>query len=161
MGKSRSASVEARVLTALLAAARALAAEVRRAGASSQLTTAQFFVLSLLAERDHSVSDLARTLRVAMPTVTQSLDSLVAKMLAERYADERDRRQVWLRVTEDGRRLLAVCRGQAEGYLVAHMAAWPVLHREELASALEALVASMAGAAPTEKNGSGVAATAR
>ncbi len=134
---------EGRILAAVLTIARALAAEVRLAGASAQLNMAQFSTLHLLSQRDLSVSELARTLRVAMPTVTQSVDTLTSKGLVERYADERDRRQVWLRITPQGRRLLLECRRSAEGYLARLLASWPQERPEKLAKALESLARSV------------------
>lgn len=134
---------EGRILAAVLTIARALAAEVRLAGASAQLNMAQFSTLHLLSQRDLSVSELARTLRVAMPTVTQSVDTLTSKGLVERYPDERDRRQVWLRVTPQGRRLLLECRRSAEGYLARLLASWPQERPEKLAKALESLARSV------------------
>ena len=136
-------ATEGRIVPALLTTARALAAEVRQAGASAQLNMAQFSILHLLTQRDLSVSELARTLRVAMPTVTQSLDSLTSKGLVERYTDERDRRQVWLRITPQGRRLLLECRRSAEGYLARLLASWPHERQEKLAKALESLARSV------------------
>ena len=140
MGKQQEVStIAARVLDTLPAVTRAIAAEVRRAGVAYQLTMPQFSTLRLLAERDLSVSEIAKTLHVAMPTVTQSTDSLVGKGLAERVADDRDRRQVRLHSTPLGKQLLLECRRSVERYLEGFLSSWPPFRQEKLAAGLEAL----------------------
>ena len=139
VGKKRP-SLEGRIVVSLFAAVRAIAAEIRRAGASDQITVPQYSTLRLLEEGDISVSELARTMRVAMPTVTQSTDSLVNKGLVERYADERDRRQVKLRITPAGLSLAGQCHRAVEAYLADTLSSWPRERQEELATALESLV---------------------
>ena len=132
-------STEQRVVAPLFAVARAIAAEIRRAGASSQLTAPQFSALRLLDGEDWSVGGLAKTLRVSMPTVTQSADSLVGKGLVERYSDERDRRLVRLRITPEGRSLYRHCRKEVDRYVRHMLSALPEQGKEELASTLEAI----------------------
>ena len=130
---------EQRIVTDVFAIMWALAADIRRVGSSVQLTVSQFSSLRLLEYGDMAVGELARTLHVAMPTVTQSTDSLVSKNLVERYADERDRRHVRLRITDAGRTLLHECDRTAEGYLATALADWPLERREEFARQLEAV----------------------
>ena len=139
-------SIERRIAVALFASVRGVGAEIRRAGASAQLTVPQFAILRLLAGGDLPVGDVARGLRVAMPTVTQTTDSLAGKGLIERYSDERDRRQVRLRITAEGRRLLQHCEASIERYLAVALARWPVGRKRELADALEEMGARCAPA---------------
>ena len=131
---------ERRIVTSLFTVVRAMASEIRRAGAALQLTVAQFSTLRMLDEGDLAVGELARTLRVAMPTVTQSVDSLAGKGLVERYSDEKDRRQVKLRITPEGQTLLGGCRRAVEAYVAQILSSWPERQREELAAALEEVV---------------------
>ena len=142
---------ERRIVTSLFAAVRAMAAAIRRSGTASQLTVAQFSTLRLLDEGELAVGELARTLRVAMPTVTQSVDSLAAKGLVARYSDERDRRQVKLRITPEGQSLLGDCRRSVEAYMAHILSSWPERRRGELASALEEIVALVGEGEPVRE----------
>ena len=136
MREEQQSIAEKRIATDVFAVARALAAEIRRVGASVQLTVSQFSTLELLDSRDMSVGELAKTLHVAMPTVTQSTDSLVGKGLVERYADERDRRHVRLRITGGGTELLRECKGALEEYVGQALMTWPDQRKEQFASQL-------------------------
>jgi DNA-binding MarR family transcriptional regulator len=128
-----------RVLRAVPAITRALAAEVRKAGA--QFTLAQLSALQLLSESDLSVGELARLMHVAMPTVTQSLDSLVSKGLVTREVDTQDRRQVRLHMTPEGRRALDQALAEVERYVEELLAPLPQQRQEELAETLERVMA--------------------
>ncbi len=141
-------SVEGRILTALFALVRATAAEIRRAGATTQLTVPQFFTLRLLAASELTVTELARSLHVSMPTVTQSADSLVAKGLVERYTDDRDRRQVKMRITAQGLALMEKCRRPVDAYFARLLSALPEERHRELAEALEAVNARVEEGSP-------------
>ncbi|MBD3920681.1 winged helix-turn-helix transcriptional regulator [Paenibacillus sp. PR3] len=52
-------------------------------------------------------SDLARSLNVTMPTVTQMVNVLEARGLLERHRDSKDRRAVRLRLTEQGEAVMS------------------------------------------------------
>jgi len=129
--------VEKRVIAEIFLIARVLAAEIRREGASVQLTVPQFTTLRFLDKGDMSVGELAKNLYVAMPTVTQSTDSLVSKGLVERYEHERDRRQVRLRITPGGRQLLDESHQVVEDILSRALVPWSQGQKERLASTLE------------------------
>lgn len=69
-------------------------------------------------------SDLARSLNVTMPTVTQMVNVLEARGLLERHRDPSDRRAVRLRLTEQGEAVMS--RNHAimlstVGRVVAHL----------------------------------------
>ncbi|MEE9286416.1 MAG: MarR family transcriptional regulator, partial [Dehalococcoidia bacterium] len=127
---------------ALPAVTRALALEVQRAGAAVQLTLAQFSSLRLLARRDCSVTELAQTLNVTLPTATRIVDALVNKGLAERFSSRLDRRHVLLRITSDGRQVENHCRLKVESYLADLLDSWPQERQRELAQALEEMLAA-------------------
>ncbi len=131
-----------RILAALPAVTRALALEVQRAGAAVQLTLAQFSSLRLLARRDCSVTELAQTLNVTLPTATRIVDALVNKGLAERFSNRLDRRHVLLRITSDGRQVENHCRLKVESYLADLLDSWPQERQRELAQALEEMLAA-------------------
>jgi len=132
-----------RVVRSLPLITRALAAEVRKAGTDAQLMLAQVSALQLLEEGDLSAGELARRMHVAMPTVTQSVDSLVARGLASRSADSHDRRQVRLHITRDGQRALAQSLSAVEGYARELLRGLTPEQREDLAANLERLAAQI------------------
>lgn len=136
MVRKQEDGVEKRVIDEIFSIARVLAAEIRRESAASQLTVSQFTTLRFLDRGDMPVGGLAKNLYVAMPTVTQSTDSLVGKGLVERYADERDRRQVLLRITPGGRQLLDESSRVVEDILSRALVSWSGDQKEQLASIL-------------------------
>lgn len=137
MSEKQRSVADRQIATDVFAIARALAAEIRRVGASVQLTVSQFATLELLNGGDMSVGELAKTLHVAMPTVTQSTDSLVGKGLVERYADERDRRHVRLRITDGGKALLRECHDALEEYVGQALTGWREDRKEQFATQLD------------------------
>lgn len=71
------------------------------------LSMSQFKLLLLIASHEGPrVGDLATLLQVTPPTVTSSLDRLVAQGLVRREDDPVDRRLVIARMTTQGRQLL-------------------------------------------------------
>ena len=133
-------SPEAQLLRTLPAIARAIAAEVRRTGGDVQLTMPQFSALRLLAGRDCSVSDIATTLHVATPTVTQNIDGMVSKELVKRYRDDRDRRLVLVRITKKGRSALAKATRSVEAYLGDLLTSVPKERQVALAQAAQEIL---------------------
>jgi len=87
-----------RATRALALAARSL----ERAVGGSDLTLAQFRVLSLVAAGDERSSLLADRLAVAKPTITAVVDGLVERGLLMRAAVVGDRRSIRLSLTRDG-----------------------------------------------------------
>jgi DNA-binding MarR family transcriptional regulator len=140
-----------RILTVLPPMARALASEVRKAGADDQLTLAQFSALRLLADHGCSVGEMARTLHVTMPTATQLVDGLAGKGLATRVNDEQDRRQVRLAITDAGRRVLERCLRAVEAYLAEALLSWPEERQRQVAGELEELLALVRAAAEAQR----------
>lgn len=68
------------------------------------LTMVQFFALKYLDAGERTVGDLAAGLMVSPSAISGTVDRLVDLGLAERRHDDRDRRQVWIRTTAEGRR---------------------------------------------------------
>jgi long-chain acyl-CoA synthetase len=71
------------------------------------LTTAQYRVLSQLAEGSEASSSLAEKLSVSRPTVTMVVEGLVQRGLVDRQQRIDDRRRVAVTLTETGSSLLA------------------------------------------------------
>lgn len=82
------------------------------------LTYNQYKTLLTIADRRQcSLGDLARELDVAMSSASQMVDRLVGEGLVERQIDEANRRQVIIRLTENGEALIARLRqGILDGY---------------------------------------------
>lgn len=75
----------------------------RRNGMPVDLTLAQYQVISLAHERGQcSQTELAGHLGVTGPTVVRIVDALEKKGLARRTRDGKDRRVVWVSLTEKG-----------------------------------------------------------
>lgn len=151
MSPAQPGSPAARILKAVPPLARLIASEVRRAGADLQLTLPQFSALRLLADHDCSVGEMARTLHVALPTVTQIVDGLVSKGLAQRSSVEQDRRQVWLRITDEGRRVMHECRRAVEAFLADALASSPKERQDTIASEIERLLAMVREASAAQR----------
>ncbi|MEA2576320.1 MAG: hypothetical protein QOH93_3618 [Chloroflexia bacterium] len=75
-------------------------------------------------------SELARRYHVTNPTMTRIVDELVKKGLVERQPDTKDRRCIFLELTEDGRELASVAQEHGQKALVEYLRP---LSREELA----------------------------
>ncbi|MDI4646876.1 MarR family transcriptional regulator [Cohnella hashimotonis] len=70
----------------------------------SHMTAPQYYMLQTLARTDRmTVSQFASLLDVSLPAVTNLSGKLVSKGYAERVVSEEDRRQVFLRITDNGR----------------------------------------------------------
>jgi DNA-binding MarR family transcriptional regulator len=82
------------------------------------LTYNQYKTLLTIADRGEcSLGDLARELGVAMSSASQMVDRLVGEGLVERNLDESNRRQVIIRLTDNGEDLIAKLRqGIIDGY---------------------------------------------
>ena len=95
----------ARATRALSLAARSL----ERAASTTDLTLAQFRVLSLVAAGDERSSLLAERLAVAKPTITAVVDGLVDRAFVVREAVAGDRRSIRLTLTPAGVGALRAC----------------------------------------------------
>jgi len=67
-----------------------------------------------LADRDRTAGELARSIIITLPSLTQLVDGLVERKLVERYADPTDRRKVRLALTPEGRELYGRTREAAD-----------------------------------------------
>ncbi len=78
----------------------------------------QYKTLLTIADREAcSLGDLARELEVAMSSASQMIDRLVGQGLVHREQDADNRRQVVIRLTGEGRKLIEeLQRGILKGY---------------------------------------------
>lgn len=94
-------SVLPRIVRTIKHSARA-AEEDSRIG---ELGGSQMMVLHRLTEGSQLTSELARRFNVSTPTMTRIIDALVDKGYVEREHDPEDRRRIYLRLTESGRKM--------------------------------------------------------
>jgi len=111
--------------------------DLRRSGAAIEAT--QWTTLRLLAPAPCTMSELARHKAVSLPTVSRSVDMLVRRGWVERCVDDSDRRQTLVRLTVDGRRILAECRRRFEDLLAEKLDALSDRQRADLTTSLLAV----------------------
>lgn len=132
-----------RILDVVPKVMRTITADVRHHQLSVPLTMPQFRTLRLLGDRDWLASELARQMVVARPTMTSTLDGLVAKGLVQRTVDPLDRRQSPVRITDRGRSLLREFEEKAQERLASALAVLSEEERESLTRSLERLEAAV------------------
>ncbi len=88
------------LLEVIPAVMRTVAAELRRSG--HLLNPNHFTVLILLAEGPCILSDLAEQQAVSLPTMSNTISTLVERGWVQRQRDTADRRKVWLALTPAG-----------------------------------------------------------
>ena len=93
---------------------RTVAANMRRSPDS--LAPAQMGTLMKVSVGPCTMSALARHLSVSPPTVSKSVDMLVRRGWLERWVDKHDRRQTMVRLTTEGRRVLANIKKRTEKF---------------------------------------------
>ncbi|WP_245640158.1 MarR family winged helix-turn-helix transcriptional regulator [Paenibacillus dakarensis] len=70
----------------------------------NELTASQYFILQMLADDEmRTCSEIAGTLGVTLPAVSNLTNKLVKKGHAERVPSQTDRRIVYLKITDEGR----------------------------------------------------------
>ena len=62
----------------------------------------QVRILHMLNHQVFTMGDLAERMHVTAPTVSRTVDNLVARGLVDRHPDANDRRRIWLRLTSEG-----------------------------------------------------------
>lgn len=73
-----------------------------------ELTSSQIKVLTAFNDKhEHTMTELSRTLAVTLPTMTAMVDRLMQNNLVCRGRDKSDRRIVRVRLTDDGKKMLA------------------------------------------------------
>jgi len=142
------------LVTALLTASRALVGVSVRslAGIEDGVTLAQFRTLVVLEAHGSSrLNRLAERLTVNASTVLRTVDKLVAGGLVVRRENEQDRRQVVVKLTARGRRLVHEVTNRRRAAIKEIVAAMPAQCRRQVVDAL----LTFAAAADEPRAGSG------
>lgn len=116
-------------------------ADMRRSGQAIEPT--QWATLRLIAAGPWTMSELARHKAVSLPTMSKSVDMLARRGWVDRFVDEADRRQTLVRLTPDGREVLAECRRRAEESVERKLAGLGERERETLTATLRTLRAAL------------------
>ncbi len=101
-----------------------------------RLTLRESFVLGALDRGQTRPGGVASALNLAPPTVTRTLERLVARGAVARTPDDDDRRSVSLRLTDSGRTLVHEARRTLSQALAD---AWPELSTDRAADLAEGL----------------------
>lgn len=113
--------------------------EMQKSG-SGCLTVPQFRVLAYLNNYEPANNrTLAEHQGVSVAAMSRMIDSLVRQSLVERFADKRDRRQVFMRPTRKGKAKYLEFRKEARDRLQTRMAALDPGERRRLNNGLAAL----------------------
>jgi DNA-binding MarR family transcriptional regulator len=122
---------------------RTVAAELRAAG--EMPAPAHFGLLSILSVRPRMLSDLAAIQGVSLPTMSNSISSMVERGWVRREAPEGDRRVVMIDVTPTGRAALERVSKAAEAHLADVLAPLDLPSRRRLVGGLGVLRKVFAG----------------
>jgi DNA-binding MarR family transcriptional regulator len=98
---------------------RAIALGLRRSKAS--MSPVHLRMLLELAERPHNLSELAERNEVSLPTMSNSITTLVDRGWVSRERDPDDRRMLLIGLTPIGRTVLSDIHQQAKDCLLAHL----------------------------------------
>ena len=100
-------SIETRVLSAIRRLIRATDLDAKKLARRTNLSISQLLVLELLVEyRELTIGGIAERVGLAQATVTGIVDKLERQYLISKQRDNDDRRQVKVRLTEQGRGFL-------------------------------------------------------
>ncbi len=129
------------VVTAVLTASRLLVAVSARslAAVGETLTLPQFRMLVVLDSRGAmNISRLGEHLDVIPSTAMRMVDRLVASGMLAREASEANRREIVVRLTDAGRRVVREATERRRAEIARIVAAMPPAQREGLVGALRA-----------------------
>lgn len=115
----------------------------QRQAVEMALTLPQAQALKLLYGGPRSTGDLAASLHISAPAVTQLTDRLMRKQLIERQAADGDRRSVMIALTERGRRAVESFRERRHTIISGALAFLDDLDRAQIVLALSKLVGAL------------------
>lgn len=110
-----------------------------RAGRGPKLTVPQFRVLAQLSVEAANNRTLAETQGLSLAAVSRMVDWLVRHHWVERVRDERDRRQVLVRLTENGSKRFDLFCSEAQNRLKLRMLTLKPSERRDLKKGLRVL----------------------
>lgn len=126
---------------------RSVAKEMRRP--PQRLAPAQQAALAKLKHSAASMSELAGSLSVSVPTISKSIDVLEERGWVERCADPSDRRHTIVRLTANGLRVTAAMRRRTERHVAGLLAPLSERDREQVQAVVEILKQAVARAGVT------------
>jgi len=126
---------------------RTLALELRRTGHTPEPVHCRLLVI--LAERSHNVSGLAEKQAVSLPTMSNSITTLVERGWVKRVRASHDRRRVMVDLTPAGRAVLNEILRPTEARVTELLASLSSTECDQLLAGLAILRAAFARA--TEK----------
>jgi MarR family transcriptional regulator, organic hydroperoxide resistance regulator len=113
----------------------------RESGSVHRFTHAQFRVLVLTSKRDEwRMSDLANKMALSPGSLTLMMDRRIEDGLISRGRSEADRRVVIVRITEQGRAMIAERRAHLNRLAAAYIARLSPPERDELLQAVGTIV---------------------
>jgi DNA-binding MarR family transcriptional regulator len=115
----------------------------QRQAVEMAMTLPQVQALRLLMGGPRSTGDLATTLRISAPAVTQLTDRLLRKQLIERQAADGDRRSVMIALTERGRQAVESFRERRHTIISGALAFLDDLERAQIVLALSKMVGAL------------------
>jgi DNA-binding MarR family transcriptional regulator len=116
---------------------RSVAKEMRQP--PQRLAPAQQAALAKLKHGAASMSELAGSLGVSVPTISKSIDVLEERCWVERCADPADRRHTMVRLTANGLRVTAAMRRRTERHVAGLLASLSEREREQVQTAVAIL----------------------
>jgi DNA-binding MarR family transcriptional regulator len=105
-------------------------ADLRQSDQPIELT--QWATLRRISRSPCTMSALARHKGVGLPTISKSIEMLVRKGWVERWIDKTDRRQTLVRLTAEGRNVLADSRDHLEDLLDRRLSKLTLAERDSL-----------------------------
>ncbi|MHB1611490.1 MAG: MarR family winged helix-turn-helix transcriptional regulator [Sulfobacillus sp.] len=101
------------------------------------LSRPQFRLMMKLCNSNPTVSELAESLNISSPGVTQMVDKLASRGYITRYTPDRDQRVVRISISDRGREVLHVAVTQFEERVMAMMQTFSVREKEVLTELLQ------------------------
>ena len=125
------------LLDVVMLVMRTVAADMRKS--PRPLAPAQMGTLMRIAVGPCTMSELARSQAVSLPTMSKSIDMLVRRGWVERWIDKQDRRQTMARLTSSGKRMLTHIKQRTEQQVTGTLSPLTAGERAQLQSALNVL----------------------
>lgn len=108
------------------------------------ITGSQFVVLKKIGDKGRlTVSEVAEDLCVSLSAITALVDRLYKAGFVVRNRDEKDRRLVWLELTQEGYEILALCQQSRKKIVEKYFGQLPEKDIESLVVIYEKLLAIM------------------
>jgi DNA-binding MarR family transcriptional regulator len=136
--------ISEQILVALRRLSRAVDQYSRQLAQNHGLTGPQAMIMKAVARNEGlSMGQLARQVSLSQATVTDVAKRLEARGLLERRRDLADRRRVGIRLTETGRRLLAMPLPLLQEHFVAQLHQLQAWEQSQLLSSLQRIAQMM------------------